>query len=767
MALRHLRSSTANKRPDPALLAEGQISINTNTTSPGLYFKDSTGATIIKVGPVHVGATAPNASPPVGGSTGNGPGEVWLDTSLTPPGVKIWNAATSAWVNATPIGSETVQGLLELATNAETQTGTDATRAVTPASLQSKLSDSISTTSATTIASSTAVKTAYDLANAALARSGGTITGNLEIGPTGSLSFEGSTDDGFETTFVVANPTADRSITIPDVTGTLVTTGDTGSVTSTMIANGTILDADINASAAIALSKLATGALPTGITVASTNIVDSPALAGTPTAPTAAAGTNTTQIATTAFVSTAVDAARQGLTVKQSCRAATTANITLSGLQTIDGVVLAANDRVLVKNQSTASQNGIYLAASGAWTRATDFDAASDLTDGAFTFIEEGTANADSGWVLTTDGAIVVGTTALAFAQFSGAGQLVAGDGLTKTGNTISVATGGITSAMIANNSIVNEDISASAAIAGTKVSPDFGSQNIATTGTNTSAALIPTGSSIPTNGLYLPSANTAGIAADSTGTFFVSSGSAYVNNNSTEGQTFRHLANGSVGTSGGGANYAYLSRATLLGSGDATIYGSWPFRDALASHTNVTNFDAVGITAGSGTTTNQYGFRAQGNIQHATNNFGFYGNISSSSGRWNFYANGTAPNYFAGDVRSNTSFTCRSAPVNSNVTATATAASLLDGLRTGTPTANINLQVPTGTNMDAAFQELQTNQSFEWSVINLAAATHVITVTANTDHTVVGNMAVAAATSGRFLTRKTAANTFITYRIS
>jgi len=69
---------------------------------------------------------------------------------------------------------------------------------------------------------------------------------------------------------------------------------------------------------------------------------------------------------------------------------------------------------------------------------------------------------------------------------------------------------------------------------------------------------------------------------------------------------------------------------------------------------------------------------------------------------------------------------------------------------------------------MDAAFQDLQTNQSFEWSVINLAAATHIITVTAAaTGHTVVGNMAVAAASSGRFLTRKTAANTFISYRIA
>ena len=250
---KHIRSGTANKRPTTAI-ADGQIALNTNTTSPGLYFKDSTGASIIKVGPVHVGSTAPNVSPPTGGSSGNSAGEVWLDTSLTPAGVKIWNG--SAWVNATPVGSTTVQGLLELSTSAETQAGSDTDRAVTPAGLQSKLSDSTSTTSSTTIASSTAVKATYDLAAAALPKSGGTITGNLEIGTTGSLTFEGATADAFETTLAVVDPTADRTITLPNTTGTVVTTGDTGTVTSTMLLDGTILNADVNASAAIAGTKI-------------------------------------------------------------------------------------------------------------------------------------------------------------------------------------------------------------------------------------------------------------------------------------------------------------------------------------------------------------------------------------------------------------------------------------------------------------------------------------------------------------------------------
>jgi hypothetical protein len=123
-----------------------------------------------------------------------------------------------------------------------------------------QLSDSTSTTSSVLAATPTAVKSAYDLAALALPKSGGVITGALEIGNTGSLVFEGSTNDGNETTIAVADPTADRTITFPNVTGNVVTTGDTGTVTSTMIANSTIVDADINASAAIAVSKLADGA---------------------------------------------------------------------------------------------------------------------------------------------------------------------------------------------------------------------------------------------------------------------------------------------------------------------------------------------------------------------------------------------------------------------------------------------------------------------------------------------------------------------------
>jgi hypothetical protein len=99
MALQHLRSSTASKRPLPASMSDGQLAINTNSTSPGLFYKDSAGA-LVKVGPVHVGTTAPNASPASGGETGNSVGELWLDTSASPNQLKTWNG--SAWVSDFP-----------------------------------------------------------------------------------------------------------------------------------------------------------------------------------------------------------------------------------------------------------------------------------------------------------------------------------------------------------------------------------------------------------------------------------------------------------------------------------------------------------------------------------------------------------------------------------------------------------------------------------------------------------------------------------------
>ena len=133
-----------------------------------------------------------------------------------------------------------------------------------------------------------------------------------------------------------------------------------------------------------------------------------------------------------------VDVAQAGLDAKYSCTVATTANVTLSGEQTIDGV-LTSTDRVLVKNQTSGAENGIYVSASGAWARSADANTSVEVTSGLYTLITEGTVSAGQGFVLVTADPITLDTTVLTFSQFSGVGDLIGGTGITKSGNTISV----------------------------------------------------------------------------------------------------------------------------------------------------------------------------------------------------------------------------------------------------------------------------------------------------------------------------------------
>ena len=137
-----------------------------------------------------------------------------------------------------------------------------------------------------------------------------------------------------------------------------------------------------------------------------------------------------------------VDAVKVGLDIKDSVTAATTANITIATAlnvgDTIDGISLSDGDRVLVKDQSDATENGIYVAGSSP-ARAGDANANGELTGGSFVFVEQGTANGDNGYVFTHNGTPTLGSTNLTVAQFSGAGQITAGAALTKTGNQLDV----------------------------------------------------------------------------------------------------------------------------------------------------------------------------------------------------------------------------------------------------------------------------------------------------------------------------------------
>ena len=341
MALQHLRSATANKRPTPGAMSDGQLAMNTNTGSPGLFLKDSNGD-LIKIGPIHVGTTAPNVTPAAGGEAGNSKGEQWLDTSSSRYVFKIWDGA--AW---------------------RSEDG--------------------------------------EFVNA----SGDTMTGALVMDNQQQVRFREATANG--TNFIALQApsavAADRTLTLPDVTGTIVSTGDTGSVTSTMILDETILNADINASAAIVDTKLAT-------------------------------------IATAGKVS----------------NSATTA----ASANTASAIVAR--------------------------------DASGNFTAGTITANLTGTAsNVTTNANLTGD--------------------------VTSVGNATSIAA----------DVIVNADVNASAAIAGTKISPDFGSQTIVTTGVHSAAVGSAAAPSIAftgdlNTGIYSPGADQVGISTGGTGRVFVQS---------------------------------------------------------------------------------------------------------------------------------------------------------------------------------------------------------------------------------------------------
>ena len=284
---------------------------------------------------------------------------------------------------------------------------------------------------------------------------------------TGTFALAGkfATTGAFNTTIAQG---ATTTVTLPLVSGTLATLAGTETLSNKTIAASTlsgtvsgggnqINNVIIGTSTPLAgtfttLTGTTLSAITLGGTVSGGGNQINNVIIGTstPLAGTFTTLTGTTLVATSGTVSTAptsttdianklyVDTVAQGLDTKASCIAATTANITLSGTQTVDGIVLIATDRVLVKNQTAPAENGLYLCAAGAWTRTTDADTWDELRS-AFVFIEKGTVYADTGWTCTIDSGGTLGTTAVTWAQFSGAGSFTAGTGLTLTGTAFSL----------------------------------------------------------------------------------------------------------------------------------------------------------------------------------------------------------------------------------------------------------------------------------------------------------------------------------------
>ena len=226
-----------------------------------------------------------------------------------------------------------------------------------------------------------------------------------------------------------------------------------------------------------------------------------------------------------------VDTVAQGLGPKAACQVGTTANITLSGLQTIDGYTTVAGDRVLVKNQTSSQFNGIYVASASAWTRAIDMDVWSEVP-GAYTVLLNG-GQANTGWVSTATQTGTIDVTAMPWVQFSGTGAYFAGTGLNLASNTFSIANTTVTvgsygSASNTLSATVNQQgqltaLSAQAiAITNTQVS------GLGTLSTQNANAVAITGGSI--NG------TTIGVTTASTGAFSTLSATGQITSTVTTG---------------------------------------------------------------------------------------------------------------------------------------------------------------------------------------------------------------------------------------
>jgi len=303
-----------------------------------------------------------------------------------------------------------------------------------------------------------------------------------------------------------------------------------------------------------------------------------------------------------------VDSVAQGLDPKASCVAATTANITLSGTQTIDGVALIAGDRCLVKNQTASADNGIYLVAVGAWTRATDMDTWAEVP-GAFTFIEQGTLYADTGWVCTSNAGGTIGVTAITWVQFAGVGSYTAGTGLTLTGTQFSITNTAVTAASYGSATQVGTftvNAQGQLTLAGnTTVTPAVGSITGLGTGVATALAV-----NVGSAGAFVTFNGALG--TPSSGTVTNLTGTASININGTVGAT--------TATTGA---FTTISASGVITSTVAT--GTAPL--TVASTTTVANLGATNtvntaVTANSTNATNYLTFvsATSGNLGQLVN---------------------------------------------------------------------------------------------------------------------------------------------------
>jgi hypothetical protein len=409
------------------------------------------------------------------------------------------------------------------------------------------------------------------------------------------------------------------------------------------------------------------------ITIGTTTV----ALGGTTLTPAGLTSVTVTQDPTTALqlaTKQYVDSVAQGLSTKAPVLCATTTNITLSGEQTIDGVTTSAS-RVLVKNQSTASQNGIYLSGSGAWTRTTDANTWNQLIS-AFVFVETGSIQADTGWVCTVDPGGTLGVTAVTWVQFSGAGTYTAGTGLTLTGTQFSITNTAATAGTYGNAArTITQTINAQGQITNIFDQPI----SIAPSQIN---ATIPnsglTNSSVTYNGVTVALGASGTITANTTNTLTIGTGLSGTSFNGSAPVTIA-ISNTAV-TAGSYGSATQVGTFTVNAQGQITLAGNTTVTPAVGSITGlgtgvatalavnvgsagsfVVNGGALG-TPSSGTVTNLTGtasININGTVGATTPTTGAFTTISASGVITSTVSTGTAP------------FTVASTTAVANLTAT------------------------------------------------------------------------------------------------
>ena len=469
----------------------------------------------------------------------------WNQFSLT-GGVTAFSAGTTGFSpNTATTGSITLSGILNAAnggTGAATLTGYVYGNGTSPMTA--------STTIPTTALSGTI--TNAQLANSSLSFNGVTVSlggsGTITATATNALtigtglsgtSYNGSTAVTIAIDSTVATLTGTQTLTNKTISG--------ASNTLTNIANASLTNSSVTVgTTAIALgaSSLTLGGLTT-VTVTQDPV-------------------SALQLATKQYV----DALSQGLDPKASCIAATTVNITLSGAQTIDGVALIAGDRCLVKDQTATANNGIYVVSASAWTRSTDMDIWAEVP-GAYTFIEQGTTWADTGWVCTSNAGGTLGTTPITWVQFAGAGTYSAGTGLTLTGTQFSITNTAVTAGAYGSATQVGTftvNAQGQLTLAGnTTVTPAVGSITGLGTGVATALA-VNTGSTgaFAVMGSAASFTTVASTIATGTAPFTVASTTQVANLNAATAGTATNATNMAItAASSGATNYLTFVTAT------------------------------------------------------------------------------------------------------------------------------------------------------------------------------------------------------------